>query len=108
MRTIQALIAATFCTLALSGGAWAQGPDTAKGQTPRWLEFRTAFAAEHSWRKRQTKLKAGLMAETGSRASTSDVIARTYQQTSDFLYDWRKAAERAIDDQRRSFDHAEN
>jgi hypothetical protein len=58
--------------------------------------------------KRQTKLKAGLMADVSSRASISDVIARSYQEASDFLYDWRKAATRAVPDQRRTFGLAEN
>lgn len=108
MRTTPALIAATFCALALSGGAWAQGPNAIKGQTPSWLEFRTAFAAEHFWPKRQSKLKSGMTVDVSSRASISDVIARSYQEASDFLYDWRKAATRAVPDQRRTFDLAEN
>ena len=107
MRTIPALIAATFCTLALSGGAGAQDLNAINAKAPTWLESRTAFAAVHLWPKHQSKLKKANTPDINPLASIDDVIAQSVHAASDLLYDWRKAATRAVD-QRGTFELAEN
>ena len=63
MRTISALIAATFCALALSTPAIARESDRShiQNSNPDWVEFRAAFAAEDLWPKKVGIRRAALV-----------------------------------------------
>jgi hypothetical protein len=117
MRSISALIAATFCALVLSGPAFAGGGklDSLGSKPADWLEFRTAFAAEDLWQDKSHKIKSGRA--TSPVLETEDLhqpdtIANTasaaLQQGLNALGKWGKAAEQMVNSDRSTFDVAGN
>ena len=74
MRTISALIAATFCALALSTPAIAREGDRShiQNSNPDWLEFRAAFAAEDLWPKKVGIRRADLVEAPVAKQKDAD------------------------------------
>lgn len=117
MRTISALIAATFCALALSVSAFAGDRDQSRVQAfaPGWLEFRTAFAAEDLWPEKMFTTKSG-RAQSPVRQpkdvywpeALQDTAAVAFRQGLDVLRNWGRAAEQVLTNERASFDVAGN
>lgn len=117
MRSISALIAATFCALVLSGPAVAGGSklDSAGPKTADWLEFRTAFAAEDLWQGNTTKAKSGRAVSPISKtdevhrpATIAETASAALQQGLSDLRQWGKAADRVVNSDRSTFDVAGN
>ena len=117
MRSISALIAATFCALVLSGPAFAGGSklDSPGPKTADWLEFRTAFAAEDLWQGNTTKTKSGRAVspvfnteELHLPATIADTASAALQQGLSVLRKWGKAADRIVNSDRSTFDVAGN
>jgi hypothetical protein len=114
MRTISALIAATFCALALSESAVAADRGLARPQAQGWLEFRTAFAAEKLWPDKTAKTKGG-----SAQSPTLQVTDRPWpeelegaagalQHRYDVLRNWSNSAQRILTNQGTSYDVAGN
>lgn len=116
MRTISALIAATFCALALSGSAFGvdRKQDQLSAQTPGWLEFRTAFAAQDLWPGKVFTTKSGRAQspaqddDTLWLATLEDSATTAFQDGLEVLRNWGRVAERLLSNERTSFDVAGN
>jgi hypothetical protein len=116
MRTISALIAASFCALALSGSAFAadrlKNPPLAVA--PSWLELRTLAAVGELWPAKEATTKGG-RAKSPSIAKANplwpaeleDTASTTLQQGLAALRNWGRTALQVLDG-RISFDVAEN
>lgn len=117
MRSISALIAATFCALVLSGPAFGGGGklDALGAKPADWLEFRTAFAAEDLWQDKVPKTKSGravsplLKTEEleGPKAFAKGASAALRQGLT-VLREWGEVADQAIEAERPIFDVARN
>ena len=117
MRSISALIAATFCALVFSGPAFAGGGklDALAAKPADWLEFRTAFAAEDLWQDKVLKTKSGravsplLKTEEfeGPKAFAKSASA-TLRQGLSVLREWGEVADQAIKGERPTFNVAGN
>jgi hypothetical protein len=117
MRSISALIAATFCALVLSGPAFAGGGklDSLGSKPADWLEFRTAFAAEDLWQDKPHKIKSGRATspvleteDLHQPATIADTASAALQHGLSVLRQWGKAADRAVNGERSTFDVAGN
>jgi hypothetical protein len=114
MRRISALIAATFCALALSGSAVAADRALTRPQAQGWLEFRTAFAAEKLWPDKTAKTKGGFaqspMLQVTDRPWPEELkgAAGALQQGYDVLRNLSKSAQRISSNQGISYDVAGN
>lgn len=105
MRTISALIAATFCALALSGPTWsADGKlDNSVTPSPGWLDVRTAVAAEDLWPRDAHAIKAGRAkptipaAKPDKFAAIEDAAVAMVAMGLDVLRGWGKAADRFVE-----------
>jgi hypothetical protein len=116
MRTISALIAATFCALALSGSAFAadrlKNPPLAVA--PSWLELRTLAAVGDLWPAKEATAKGGRAKSpsvaTGNPLWSAELEATAstrLQQGLAAVRSWGRTAQQVLDG-RISFDVAEN
>lgn len=104
MRTIAALIAATFCALALSGPTMARDPSTPTAN-PEWLEFRAALAAEDLWAKKVGVRETELVKAQMDKRKNADVpvaaehnISLEGQRVLDALRQWGTTANGMLKD----------
>ena len=113
MRTISALIAATYCALALSTSAIAKEGDRSpiQNSTSGWLEFRAVVAAEDLWPKkvgiRRAELVEAPMAQhkdADASVAAVDAIAPAIGSGLDSLGQWSALANWKVTD----FDVARN
>lgn len=113
MRTISALIAATFCALALSTPTIARESDRShiQNSNPDWLEFRAAFAAEDLWPKKVGIRRAALVEAPMAKHKDADesvaavnAISSAVMSGLDSLRQWSALAKGRLID----FDMARN
>lgn len=102
MRTLTALVAATFCALALSGPTMARDLSMPTAN-PGWLEFRAAFAAEDLWPKTVGVRKSELVkAPVGKREDEDGTLAAErkveVQRVFDAIRKWEATAKVMLKD----------
>lgn len=116
MRTISALIAATFCALALSGSAFAadRPKNPPLSAAPSWLELRTLATVDDLCPPKEAILKGGrAKSPTVANANAllpeelEDTVRVALQQVIEVLRIWGRSAQHLVDG-RTSFDVAEN